>query len=221
MTKQATLQGLFGTPLYSSNIGRSYTKEETNFFENSKKHVRQNSSKVPNPTTNSYTGKNKKGTYILDLEKLSTLRKDVMVHVQSYFEKIYAPNTDCSIYLTQSWINYTEEGQQHHAHFHSNSLVSGVVYLDADKQHDGIIFFRPQNFYDRTIHIDPKQSELNEFNAPKWDLPVETGDIVLFPSYLKHSVDTKNGKNTRTSLAFNTFVKGTIGGTFNLTELRL
>ena len=221
MTKQATLQGLFGTPLYTSNIGRSYTKEETDFFENSKKHVVQNSSKIPTSTMNSYTGKNKKGTYILELEKLSILKKDVMAHVQTYFEKIYAPASDCSIYLTQSWINYTEEGQQHHAHYHSNSLVSGVLYLDANKQQDGIIFYRPQSFYERTILIDPKPSELNEFNASKWDSSVETGDIVLFPSYLKHSVDIKNGKNTRTSLAFNTFVKGTIGGTFNLTELQL
>ena len=219
MTKQATLQGLFGAPLYTSNIGRSYTKEETDFFENSKKHVK--STILSETTANSYTGKNKKGTYLLELEKLSTLKKDVMVHVQAYFEKIYAPASDCSIYLTQSWINFTEEGQEHYPHHHHNSLVSGVVYLDADKQHDGIIFFRPQNFYDRTIHIDPKQSELNEFNVSKWDLPVETGDIVLFPSYLRHSVDVKNGKNTRTSLAFNTFVKGTIGETLVCTELQL
>lgn len=144
-----------------------------------------------------------------------------MVHVQAYFEKIYAPASDCSIYLTQSWINFTEEGQEHYSHHHHNSLVSGVLYLDADKQHDGIVLYRPQNFYERTIYIDPDHSKLNEFNAAKWNLSVETGDIVLFPSYLRHSVDVKNGKNTRTSLAFNTFVKGTIGETLVCTELQL
>jgi hypothetical protein len=37
MTKQATLQGLFGTPIYESNLERPYTKEELILFENCKK----------------------------------------------------------------------------------------------------------------------------------------------------------------------------------------
>jgi hypothetical protein len=43
----------------------------------------------------------------------------------------------------------------------------------------------------------------------------------MFPSSTTHQVDTKKGTNTRVSLAFNTFYKGTIGSNSNLTELIL
>jgi hypothetical protein len=47
----------------------------------------------------------------------------------------------------------------------------------------------------------------------------KTGDIILFPSSLTHMVETKEGTNTRISLAFNVFIKGTVGNNKNLTEL--
>ena len=43
----------------------------------------------------------------------------------------------------------------------------------------------------------------------------------MFPSSTIHQVETKQGKNTRISLAFNTFYKGTIGSNAALTELIL
>jgi len=43
----------------------------------------------------------------------------------------------------------------------------------------------------------------------------------LFPSYLYHKVEIKQGTNVRTSLAFNVFVKGTIGSGLTFTELNL
>jgi hypothetical protein len=43
----------------------------------------------------------------------------------------------------------------------------------------------------------------------------------MFPSSTTHQVETKKGNNTRISLAFNTFYKGTIGSNKDLTELIL
>jgi ectoine hydroxylase-related dioxygenase (phytanoyl-CoA dioxygenase family) len=63
--------------------------------------------------------------------------------------------------------------------------------------------------------------EWNSFNSSSWWFPVKTGDIVIFPSSLIHSVETKQGNNTRISLAFNVFIKGTIGINNSLTELHL
>ena len=65
-----------------------------------------------------------------------------MEHVNAYFEKIYSPTTDCSVYITQSWINYTEEKQRHHIHLHGNSLISGVLYINADIDFDSITFYK-------------------------------------------------------------------------------
>jgi hypothetical protein len=45
--------------------------------------------------------------------------------------------------------------------------------------------------------------------------------IILFPSSTTHLVENKGGDNTRISLAFNTFFKGTMGENSQLTELIL
>jgi predicted 2-oxoglutarate/Fe(II)-dependent dioxygenase YbiX len=54
-----------------------------------------------------------------------------------------------------------------------------------------------------------------------WWFPLETGQLVMFPSSTTHQVDTKKGTNTRISLAFNTFYKGIVGSNGQLTELIL
>tara|TARA_R100001369_G_C3266087_1_gene159086 strand:- start:102 stop:740 length:639 start_codon:yes stop_codon:yes gene_type:complete len=212
MEQATSIDGLFCTPIYRSVIPDSlyglFTQSEQKFFEDSKEKVNKNAGNV-----------NTRDTYILDNTKLKSLKHKVMSHVESYFEKVYAPSTNVIPYITQSWINYTNENEFHHKHSHANSLVSGVLYLNADIDLDSITFYttRPS----QTIKIDPREDSYNVFNSSQWNYPVKTGDIVLFPSSIDHSVDTKEGKNTRMSLAFNVFVKGTIGSTKGLAELKL
>ena len=67
----------------------------------------------------------------------------------------------------------------------------------------------------------PTVKSYNIFNSLTWSFVVKTGDILLFPSNLGHSVQTKKGKNLRISLSFNVFVKGQLGVTKNLDELIL
>tara|TARA_R110001592_G_scaffold231955_1_gene489233 strand:- start:89 stop:727 length:639 start_codon:yes stop_codon:yes gene_type:complete len=212
MNQEIHIDGLFCTPIYRSVMPDSlyglFTPSELKFFEVSKEKVNKNAGNV-----------NTLDTYILNNAKLKSLKHKVMSHVESYFEKIYAPKTNVIPYITQSWINYTDENEFHHKHSHANSLVSGVLYLNADIDLDSITFYttRPS----QTIKIDPREDSYNVFNSSLWNYPVKTGDIVLFPSNTDHSVDTKKGKNTRMSLAFNVFVKGALGSTLGLTELKL
>ena len=114
-------------------------------------------------------------------------------------------------------MNYTEENEYHHTHEHPNSVVSGVLYFDCDKENDKIKFSNPIRYQ----QIKPEIDKYNIWNSHTWWLPVETGQLLMFPSSTTHQVDTKQGTNTRTSLAFNTFYKGTIGSNNNLNELIL
>jgi len=45
--------------------------------------------------------------------------------------------------------------------------------------------------------------------------------LVLFPSLLEHDVARNDSSRARTSLSFNTYVRGTIGGKRSLTEVRI
>jgi len=136
--------------------------------------------------------------------------------VIDYFNKVVCTDNSIIPYITQSWINYTEPNQFHHRHSHSNSYVSGVFYINADKKVDQIRFYKSDH---QEIQLNIVQH--NVFNSMGWWFFIQTGDVVLFPSTLRHEVPLTTGANTRISLSFNVFFKGKIGTNKGLTELIL
>ena len=196
---------LFPEPVYFSNLERKLTKEELKIITKHKKKTYKN---VGNTTSNN--------NYVLENKALKNLKKDLNKTVIDYFDKIVCPSNPIIPYITHSWLNYTEPGEHHHAHAHPNSYVSGVFYINVNKEVDGIKFYKrgyPQIMINTTKY--------NIFNSDSWGYPVKTGDIILFPSSLIHGVDKKKGNNTRISLSFNVFIKGKIGRNARLSELVL
>ncbi len=202
---EATINGIFPTPIYISKINRELTIKELSFIDKTKLDVYKNEG---NTTSND--------NYILNTKAFKNLKEELDLKVQDYFNKVISPANNITPYITQSWLNYTETNQYHHKHTHPNSLVSGVFYINCHEEHDKIEFFN-DNY--KTIKLEVK--DWNIWNSESWWFPVKTGDIILFPSSLNHMVETKKGDNTRISLAFNVFIKGTIGNNKNLTELIL
>ena len=201
---EVKVTGIFQVPIYQTILNREISTEEKNFFNKLER------------TKNSYNY-NSKNNYVLDEEPLSTLKKELFLRVEDYFQKIITPKTNVLPYITQSWVNWTKKGEEHHKHAHSNSLFSGVFYIDADEEYDSIKFFKRHTY--ESLSIEPYEYHL--FNSESWTFKVKTGDIILFPSSLGHLVESKIGDNLRTSLSFNTFIKGTIGVDVELTELKL
>lgn len=153
---------------------------------------------------------------ILDCRELTKIKNFIKTSVDTYFENIYKPKTNCKLKITQSWINFTLCGEYHHRHDHPNSLVSGVFYIEAEQDVDSIFFFNRDY---KQIQIAPK--EHNVFNSDSWQFSVKTNDLIIFPSSLSHMVTTTKSTNTRISLAFNTFVTGDIGDVSGLTNLKI
>jgi uncharacterized protein (TIGR02466 family) len=155
-------------------------------------------------------------TYILDRPELSKLRSELLSIIRTYFKSVYQPANDLDVYITQSWVNYTKPGEHHHVHAHYNSFISGVFYIHGEGDADRIMFHKPSYEF---IRLEPNQ--WNVHNSRTWWFPVNTGDIVLFPSNLTHEVPPTTSHKKRLSLAFNVFLKGHLGGNKELTELNL
>ena len=202
---EATINGIFPTPIYISKLNRELNQKELSFIDKTKLNTYNNEG---NTTSND--------NYILNQKLFANIKKELDLRVQDYFDKVISPSNNITPYITQSWLNYTETNQYHHKHQHPNSLVSGVFYINCDKEHDKIKFFN-----DKYQTIKPEVKDWNIWNSETWWFSVKTGDIILFPSSLTHMVETKQGDNTRISLAFNVFIKGTVGNNKNLTELIL
>jgi uncharacterized protein (TIGR02466 family) len=202
---EANISGIFPTPIYISKLDRKLTNKELFFIDKTKSDCNKNEGNI---TSNN--------NYILNEKPFYKIKKELDLKVQDYFDKVISPANNITPYITQSWLNYTETNQYHHKHQHPNSLVSGVFYINCDEEHDKIKFFN-----DTYKTIKPEVKNWNIWNSESWWFSVKTGDVILFPSSLTHMVETKKGDNTRISLAFNTFIKGTVGINKLLTELIL
>ena len=206
--KKPIIESLFSIPIYTTKIDRGFTKQELQFVNEQKKHCHNNEGNI---NTNDH--------YILNQKQFKNIKKFLDKHCKNYLDTIICPKDNIELYITQSWLNYTEKDQHHHKHEHPNSVVSGVLYFDSDIKNDKIIFSHSKGYQQISPKIDNKK--FNLWNSGTWFFPVETGDLYMFPSSTTHQVDTKQGTNTRISLAFNTFYKGTIGSYNNLSELIL
>jgi uncharacterized protein (TIGR02466 family) len=202
---EANIHGIFPTPIYISKLNRELTNKELSFIDNTKLNCNKNEGNI---TSND--------NYILNHKSFKYLKSELDLRVQDYFDKIISSANNITPYITQSWLNYTETNQYHHKHQHPNSLVSGVFYINCHEELDKIKFFK-ENYQT----IKPEIKDWNIWNSETWWFTVKTGDIILFPSSLNHMVETKQGDNTRISLAFNIFIKGTVGNNKELTELHL
>lgn len=202
---KAEIVCIFPTSIYQTSLNREFTQTELSFINETKNKTKSNFGNIIS-----------KDNYILENIELKFIKEYLDLVLQDYFNKIICCSEKTVPYITQSWINYTEENQFHHRHNHPQSLVSGVLYINADKDNDKIKFFK--NDYE---FFRPEYKEFNLYNSSSWWFGVKTGDIILFPSSLTHDVEIKKGNNTRISLAFNTFVKGVIGENDKISELIL
>lgn len=197
------IYNLFPTAVGHYKTKRNLTKAELKFINGQEK--RENEG---NKTSADH--------YILKNTELLNLSKFLEESLKDYLDQTLNPVEGNDIYITQSWINYTETGGYHHKHVHPNSVVSGVFYVDTDPERDRINFFKDSY---NAIQIETK--EWNEYNSQSWWYETVIGDLYLFPSRVAHSVYKISEGKTRVSLSFNTFVKGVIGSGDGLTELKL
>ena len=193
---------LFPTPLYVvtlSGITEEY-QDELNSIERS----------------NNIGNASSINKYILNMKCFSKLKFEIDRNLKNYYEVIEKPKNEIEPYVTLSWLNWTSDNQYHHYHTHSNSLVSGVFYIECERT-DSIVF-ELDNY--KRIKIDSDRT--GRFNSYRYTLPVQKHDLILFPSDLVHAVEEKqqNGKE-RISLSFNSFVRGTLGSYGDATELKL
>ena len=210
MTKK-NVTAIFPTPIFTYEDVKEITTEEFNIAENEL------------DTYHNVGNKTSLDSYILDRDVFKDLKNVLTDKVNTYFQEVYEPvNEDLKLYITQSWLNFTTEGGHHHSHSHGNSIVSGVFYFRADKEIDQIVFVRRQNLdYLNTFDLAIEKKQTNDFNAEFWGVNVDTNMLVMFPSTVTHQVNTTTNTNVRISLAFNTFIRGTLGSKKNLTEIKL
>jgi uncharacterized protein (TIGR02466 family) len=152
---------------------------------------------------------------ILDNPVFSEIKVKILQAIDEYTKGVMKWER-AEFYITQSWVNVNPKGTEHHAHYHYNSLLSGVYYLQTARE-DHIKFIN-----DPKPVLELEKSEYNIWNSNTYLVPVKDNSITIFPSSTMHSVDAHTEEDyERISIAFNMFVRGTLGSRESMTYLEL
>ena len=102
--------------------------------------------------------------------------------------------------ISNMWAIINTKGSLNQKHHHSNSDLSAAYYVSAEKNCGDIVFYdpRPARIYKHPIAKNP-----NTLNATINSISPEAGMLVLFPSYLEHSVNPNLSDNKRIVISFN------------------
>lgn len=157
-----------------------------------------------------------KDSYVLESDELRSLRQFLDLQVDYYAHEVLRISRTLDVYITQSWVNRNPAGSSHHPHFHPNSLISGVFFIQGEDC-PFIVHREDQLFGNLSLDIEGR----SEFNQMKRRINNRSGHAVIFPSGLRHEVEKNSAESDRYSLSFNTFAKGVLGSRQRLTELKL
>jgi uncharacterized protein (TIGR02466 family) len=102
--------------------------------------------------------------------------------------------------ITACWATILTPGAEHKAHCHPNNFLSGVYYLRTLAGADTINFHDPRN---QTGILRPPVVELTAENTDQVVVRVKNGTLLVFPSFLRHSVDANESEEERISISFN------------------
>jgi len=102
--------------------------------------------------------------------------------------------------ITGCWATVLARGAAHKAHSHPNNFLSGVYYVRTRPGSDAINFHDPRT---QAGVIRPPVVELTAENTDQVVVRVTNGTLLMFPSYLEHSVDANVNEEERISVSFN------------------
>lgn len=102
--------------------------------------------------------------------------------------------------VTACWATVLAKGAVHKIHSHPNNFLSGVYYVRTRPGADTINFHDPRR---QTSIIRPPVVELTADNTDQVVVKVRNGTLLMFPSFLEHSVDANVSEEERISVSFN------------------
>jgi len=186
------LRLLFATPILQTHLG---VPDKVMRFIESRDYIYH---------TNGYTTDED----VLENIQIRIIKKLITKKVEDYFYNILSFSSELKLELVSSWANLHKKGDWAQVHAHYNSVISGVWYLRVSETSGKLIIHADQKLFGNLLDF-PKDT-LNELNGDRYAFTPKNGDMLIFPSTLKHSVDFSEDDTDRYSLAFNFMVRGNL-----------
>jgi uncharacterized protein (TIGR02466 family) len=143
-----------------------------------------NVSKDPSSVSTRLGTQTVKNIHTLDIKPINELVSDLESKISNLI--------DSKLKVTTMWYNICPTGAFNHSHIHGGSDYSGIIYLHCTKDTGSLVFTDPRcgaemsTFSDNPVQITPKN-----------------GDLIIFPSWLKHHTEVNLDSLPKISISFN------------------
>lgn len=133
------------------------------------------------------------------MDEFAELHKIILHESGRFADILHIDHRNYPLRVTDCWFNIygPKDGQE--IHNHANNIISGSYYVKAPEGCSGLMFHSMR--YD--LMLAPPLTGLDELNQTVAELGVREGRMVLFPSWLKHSVRPSPNADERISISFN------------------
>jgi uncharacterized protein (TIGR02466 family) len=125
----------------------------------------------------------------------------ILEHGRFFARSVGFAIDDPPLNFTLMFATINVRGSSHERHRHRNSLISGTYYVSADKSASQIAFLDPKAGF--RMHEPGGHSSQTPFSALEFSVQPRSGMLVMFPSYLEHSVSVHRSDQPRVGITSN------------------
>lgn len=136
---------------------------------------------------------------MLARQEFHDLKTHIMAEANRFADTLALDRRRNPLRITECWLNVYNAGDAQEVHNHQNNVISGVYYVKAPKGSAPITFHSPT----ADTMLQPPIVQVNDANTAAAAFEPHEGQMVLFRSFLKHSVKTSRINEDRISIAFN------------------
>ena len=141
-------------------------------------------------------------------EEFKKLKKEINQYLQLYHSEVFKGmkfKENVKQGLDNIWANINEKHHYNDWHCHPGSTLSGVYYIKHDGVESGDILFKhPAEKYMSFSHWPPKVVETwNMVTSAIINYIPNSNTLLIFPSWLEHSVKSNLKQDSRISISFN------------------
>lgn len=129
------------------------------------------------------------------------LEKLIRGHVVKYIKQLRLNIKPAELQMSTCWVNIMGPYCAHSMHIHPQSIISGTYYLQMPKNCSALRFEDPR--YTQFMSRPPLQINAPANQQVQFTLPAQSGDLILFESWIKHEVPMNTTQDPRISISFN------------------
>ena len=148
-------------------------------------------------------------------EEFKKLKKEITQYLQLYHSEVFR-GMKFKGNVTQSidnmWLMINEKHHYVDWHIHHKATLSGVYYIKHDGVENGNILFKhPEHPQMSALHWKKELVEVWDMTSGElFIIPPKSNMLLIFPSWLEHSVEANLKNDPRISLSFNSVLSSEI-----------